>query len=314
MKRNVKLFSDLSILLGISVIAGCIGLEPYPSDYHLKMLTSNGTVSIVGAVSESQMPEQKKAMLYKNAVDIEVSEQVASKCIDIDISEFEYEEIIFDDDSGWRRYSLPGGFVDIETDTGYWSYYINQKPDDRDLDERGFSPKEFISDDEVRRLTKEFIESKELFSGEDYSVSIGEHLVGGGWNENRRIVEKTAYIYPEIDGLPVYGIYRVMIDFDHKGNIGDIVCMYNPPQEFKKVWLKTCADINNDLADKNYTVNTECELSDCRITDVRLAYYADSYPNDKGEFYIYPVYNLDGVGVNDEGETEEFGLTIDAVW
>ncbi len=314
MKRNKKLFSDFSILLSIAIMTGCFGLEPYPSDYHPKMLTSNGTVSIVGTLEESQMPGKKKAVIYKNFVDLEVSEQVASECLDIDVSEFEYQEIMFDENTGSRTYSLPDGNLHMETDTGYWSYYNYQEPDDRDFEERGFSPQEFISDDEVRRLTKEFIVSKDIFGGDDYYMSIGEHLAGGGWNENRRIVEKTAYVYPNIDGLPVYGIYRVMIDFDHKGNIGDIVCLYNSPQEFKKVWLKTCADINNDLADKNYTVDTECELSDCRITDVRLAYHAESYPNDKGEFYIYPVYNLDGVGINDEGETEEFEITIDAIW
>ena len=63
---------------------------------------------------------------------------------------------------------------------------------------------------------------------------------------------------------------------------------------------------------ENYSASFTSDLTNAKITDCTLCYYADSVKHD-GKTYLFPVYVMNGEGTNTGGEKETFEIIIDAL-
>lgn len=245
------------------------------------------------------------ATVYSNDIDIERSIRNASSCIGLDIESLDYTEM--PGDINTRKYKLTDGVMYLTETTGYWNY-----KSDTSSSADGVAAGKFISDDEIKAKTAEFIKSNELLDGESYNISIGSSTTGG-WNSPEMIISKDAYVFPNINDTEVYGVYRIIISYDSEGNITEIFSCCNPVSKVVDVKLKPADAVKTALETGNYSAGAAFSMKSVDIRSVRMAYYADSSPNDKGNLYIYPVYVLTAEGTSTSNDTEEFDIIVDAV-
>ena len=75
--------------------------------------------------------------------------------------------------------------------------------------------------------------------------------------------------------------------------------------------MKSSSELSSDLQSKNYSANFSGDLTDAKITDCKLGYYADGVSHN-GKTYLFPVYIMTSEGTNAAGEKETFDIIIDA--
>lgn len=248
---------------------------------------------------------QEKDFVYKNAVNLSTSLDIVSNCLQYDLKNSTYEEL--PGDVNIRKYILPQGICYVEEDTGYWNYSVSSN---NMLN--GVAESEFVSDKEITEKTKDFIAAHNLFGKNTYDISVTE-MTTGGWNSEEKVVRKEATVFPDINGVKVYGVYRMVLSYDSDGNIVEISNCYNPSSKLEKVELKSFGKIKTMLDTEDYSASASSSMESVQITSARLAYYADSSPNEDGNFYIYPIYIFEAEGVNMEGKLESFDIFVDAV-
>ena len=125
------------------------------------------------------------------------------------------------------------------------------------------------------------------------------------------ISRKNVYFYPQVDGKNVLGVYRISFDISLDGQIVSVFYLVNPVGESTTVNIKSSSEISSDVKSANYSASFSGDLTDAKITDCTLKYYADGVAHD-GKTYLFPVYVMTGEGTNAAGEKETFDIIIDA--
>jgi len=292
----------ISVLFITTLMTGCSNTTLAQEELHPDISMQGSDIDIeISLPSGIEFPEILSANVYQHTFSIDSTIAEASNALGYDLSLMEYE--VRNDNT--RIYSVPDGYCHVEEDTGYWTYNSTKNT-------VAVSLSEFISDDEVVKKAKDFLSINSLWSSDAYSISIGTST-SGGWTNAETITAKSAYIYPSINGISVYGVYRIILTFDANGNIFQIYKTANPVKEHAKVSLKSQEDVISSLAKKDFSASISTTLKDISIESISLAYYADSAPNENGEFLVYPVYVLLGSGTTPSGGNEEFDIIVDAV-
>ena len=95
------------------------------------------------------------------------------------------------------------------------------------------------------------------------------------------------------------------------GSINSVYYLASPTSSSASVSVKSSSELSSDLQSKNYSASFSGDLTDAKITDCKLGYYADGVSHN-GKTYLFPVYIMTGEGTNAAGEKETFDIIIDA--
>ncbi len=238
------------------------------------------------------------ASLYELKIDDEAAVNQIEGCFGIDLSKASRSN----DELG-VTYTTDDYIIDIENDSGYWSVISCSSPSAKS----GAS----VSDAEALKIAKAFVEENSLWPEEIENVKVvGQY----GTNEDNTygIDMKSVFFYPKVDGKNVLGRYRINININLDGSIQSVHYLVSQTGSSTTAKLKSSAEISADLQAKNYSASFTSDLTNAKITDCTLYYYADSVKhNDKT--YLFPVYIMTGEGTNASGEKETFDIIIDAL-
>lgn len=194
--------------------------------------------------------------------------------------------------------------VTIESDTGYWTY---EKKETYSALEPSDSP---ISDAQAQTIATQFVEDNNLWSGEVYNTVVTD-ITEGGWNDEERLLGKSVYIYPSVDGKPILGIFRIIVSMNSDGEIFSVYKLATDIGDGVSVEVKSRSVLEEDFTEKNYSDSCSESLRSPTIEEGTLEYYADAKQVD-GVTYLYPVYVFTGEGKTSDGEQETFDVILDA--
>lgn len=171
------------------------------------------------------------------------------------------------------------GFTLIEDGGGSWSASREIKEESGDLP----------SDEEAKALARKFVERWRLWNG-----NLGEPAVSSrSQSGDGRELSTGVSFYPKIDGLPVYGFYRVEVVFWCNGEISAVHKMGNPPRNGEEIRLKNEEQIRREVKSHPERVGLSKESGGTKqtVAQCRPAYYADGQTAG-GACRAYPVYVL----------------------
>lgn len=194
--------------------------------------------------------------------------------------------------------------VTIDSDTGYWTY---EKKETYSALEPSDSP---ISDAQAQTIATQLVEDNSLWSGEVYNTVVTD-ITEGGWNDEERLLGKSVYIYPSVDGKPILGIFRIIVSVNSDGEIFSVYKLATDIGEGISVEVKSRSVLKEDFTEKNYSDSCSESLRSPTIEEGTLEYYADAKQVD-GVTYLYPVYVFTGEGKTSDGEQETFDVILDA--
>ncbi len=237
------------------------------------------------------------AALYELDNDQSIAEKQIAACFDFDLSAAEKTS-----DSLSDYYTIDGYRADIEKGIGYWSV-IKLNPDPV---KSGAS----MTDEKALEIANALFDKGGLWAEKIDNVKIVDQY---DLNEDGvyGVSEKSVFYYPQIDGKSVSGRYRININVSLDGSINSVYYLVSPISSSASVNLKSNSEISSDVKSANYSASFSGDLTDAKITDCTLKYYADGVAHD-GKTYLFPVYIMTGEGTNAAGEKETFDIIIDA--
>ena len=192
-----------------------------------------------------------------------------------------------------------GKMVTVNSNIGFWSYTTEYE----------FSDDICLPvDAAVIEIAKEYIlENKLMDSVDSNEMVINYTTTGDSLEGTERIIEKTATYFPSINGVPVYGLYRISITVGNQGEITGVLKQANPVEYVSSVPVKNEAAILEAVTNKEYSLNASANSGgeDLVASAGYAAYYCDAYSD-----YMLPVYVIIG-GETDNDESPTFDLIMD---
>lgn len=293
--KNSRKFTALILALCIStVLFGCgqQKLRPEIAKPGAALFTD---VKIPDSL-KTEPPESAK-YVYELGVDIEKSKEQIERCLGTELGEPEddgFDEYICYEVNDWT--------VNIMKENGYWTMsFIGEKE----------GKAEDISDEKAARIAADYLREHGLMD-EDITkcdaIGLSEGLKQDG---SYGVLFKTAYFYPQVEGLNVLGIFRIGVTVNTDGEITSVYYLTSPVVDKIRVEISSRAALERAVATRDYSASFSQELTDVKVTEGNYRLYADGVAVD-GKTYLYPVYVLIGEGVTADGSTEKFDVIIDA--
>ena len=170
---------------------------------------------------------------------------------------------------------------------------------------------EDISDENAARIAADYLREHGLLDESITScdaIGLSEGLRSDG---SYGVLSKTAYFYPQVEGLNVLGIFRIGAEVNTDGEVISIYYLTSPVVDKIPVETSSRAALEWAVAVNDYSGSYSQKLSDVKVTEGNYRLYADGVAVD-GKTYLYPVYVLIGEGTTPDGKTETFDVIIDA--
>lgn len=183
-----------------------------------------------------------------------------------------------------KYYSFGDGrTVTVNRTIGFWSYT-------REFD---FSPPEDLPDDaSAKELARSFILENQLLDEVDPDdLTVQYTTTGDKLHGTEQVIQKTVTCFPDLDGTPVYGLYRVSVDIGDGGEIVGVRKQANPAEYVTDVPVKTEAEIREAVANQDYSLNPGENPASAEFVAAKgyRAYYCDAH-----SAYLLPVYVIVG--------------------
>ena len=245
---------------------------------------------------KTDAPDSAK-YVYELGVDIEQSKEQIERCLGTELGEPENDG--FDE---YISYIINDWNVNIMVENGYWTMSCFGETEGK---------AENISDENAARIAADYLRERGLLSEDITScdaIGLSEGLRSDG---SYGVLSKTAYFYPQVEGLNVLGIFRIGAEVNTDGEIISIYYLTSPVVDKIPVETSSRAALEWAVAVNDYSGSYSQKLSDVKVTEGNYRLYADGVAVD-GKTYLYPVYVLIGEGTTPDGKTETFDVIIDA--
>lgn len=252
-------------------------------------------IKIPGSL-KTDAPDSAK-YVYELGVDIEQSKEQIERCLGTELGEPENDG--FDE---YISYIINDWNVNIMVENGYWTMSCFGETEGK---------AENISDENAARIAADYLRERGLLSEDITScdaIGLSEGLRSDG---SYGVLSKTAYFYPQVEGLNVLGIFRIGAEVNTDGEIISIYYLTSPVVDKIPVETSSRAALEWAIAVNDYSGSYSQKLSDVKVTEGNYSLYADGVAVD-GKTYLYPVYVLIGEGTTPDGKTETFDVIIDA--
>lgn len=245
---------------------------------------------------KTEAPESAK-YVYELGVDLEKSREQIERCLGTELGE--PEDNGFDE---YLYYRVNDWVADITVENGYWTAsFLGEKE----------GKAENISDENAARIAADYLRERGLLSEDITScdaIGLSEGLRSDG---SYGVLSKTAYFYPQVEGMNVLGIFRIGVKVNTDGEIISIYYLTSTVVDKIPVETSSRAALERAVAAQDYSASFSQELTDVKVTEGNYRLYADGVAVD-GKTYLYPVYVLIGEGTTPDGKTETFDVIIDA--
>ena len=293
MKKN-NLLSAVCLVGMLAALCACARKESAAVGH--PQIAQSGTVTETELVLPEGVPVETASTVkaYRLKVDLEEAKEEIERTFGITLS----------DPNLQGEYVGEDYTVTIDSDTGYWTY---EKKETYSALEPSDSP---ISDAQAQTIATQLVEDHSLWSGEVYNTVVTD-ITEGGWNDEERLLGKSVYIYPSVDGKPILGIFRMIVSMNSDGEIFSVYKLATDIGEGISVEVKSRSVLEEDFTEKNYSDSCSESLRSPTIEEGTLEYYADAKQVD-GVTYLYPVYVFTGEGKTSDGEQETFDVILDA--
>lgn len=245
---------------------------------------------------KTDAPDSAK-YVYELGVDIEQSKEQIERCLGTELGE--PEDNGFDE---YISYIINDWNVNIMVENGYWTMSCFGETEGK---------AENISDENAARIAADYLREHGLLSENITScdaIGLSEGLRSDG---SYGVLSKTAYFYPQVEGMNVLGIFRIGAEVNTDGEIISIYYLTSPVVDKIPVETSSRAALEWAVAVNDYSGSYSQKLSDVKVTEGNYSLYADGVAVD-GKTYLYPVYVLIGEGTSPDGKTETFDVIIDA--
>lgn len=245
---------------------------------------------------KTDAPDSAK-YVYELGVDIEQSKEQIERCLGTELGEPENDG--FDE---YISYIINDWNVNIMVENGYWTMSCFGETEGK---------AENISDENAARIAADYLRERGLLSEDITScdaIGLSEGLRSDG---SYGVLSKTAYFYPQVEGMNVLGIFRIGAEVNTDGEIISIYYLTSPVVDKIPVETSSRAALEWAVAVNDYSGSYSQKLSDVKVTEGNYRLYADGVAVD-GKTYLYPVYVLIGEGTTPDGKTETFDVIIDA--
>lgn len=245
---------------------------------------------------KTDAPDSAK-YVYELGVDIEQSKEQIERCLGTELGEPENDG--FDE---YISYIINDWNVNIMVENGYWTMSCFGETEGK---------AENISDENAARIAADYLREHGLLSESITScdaIGLSEGLRSDG---SYGVLSKTAYFYPQVEGLNVLGIFRIGAEVNTDGEVISIYYLTSPVVDKIPVETSSRAALEWAVAVNDYSGSYSQKISDVKVTEGNYRLYADGVAVD-GKTYLYPVYVLIGEGTTPDGKTETFDVIIDA--
>jgi hypothetical protein len=303
-------------VLTVIALGGCAVPEGYVPSPDIA-LPGSGTEALLSLPESVGLPEESSAYIYKQIINRDAMLDGASRVAGVDFHSADSLDVDAVDGSGQTLSSFQAndGSVTIENEIGHWTFSHTMTEHEEEEDFAFMINSDIIytfpDDEALKSMAIEYVSANNIYSGEYSNIVISDTTTGMG--ETERVHRKSIYLFPSVNDYNVFGVFRIVIEVDHKGQIHSVYKLANNVEEYTSVVLKSRNDIAADLNEGNYSAGISSDLHDVEITSCHLAYYADTVVDKTtGDTYVYPVYVLLGNGKTDENATETFDVIIDA--
>lgn len=294
-KRSISTLLALLLLVAFSACGNNNTLTSIHPDIAQSGTSASVELSVPANIKIDSAGETAK--LYELTIDEAAAISQIERCLGVDLSTAEKSTYELG-----TIYTVPNYQVEIDYD-GYWFYEMTNYPPFR----AGLS----MSDNEAIDIAKSFVEEKALWSGGVDNIQVADQT-GMLDNGTEGLKIKTVYLYPNVDGKTVLGVYRISIDINLEGEILSVYYLVNPIGNSSEAALKSRAEVAANVQNEDYSASFTSNLTNAKINDCELGYYADGVEHN-GKTYLFPVYIMTGEGTNANGEKETFDIIIDAL-
>lgn len=203
------------------------------------------------------------------------------------------------------RFTFKKEAESLEIDSDGTIRYTQSIP--RELEE---NPVGVPNDQRAISLAREFLQKRGYLGGA-FHVTVTDHTTGDKLLGTERICGKNVWFYPRLDGRPVLGIGRLMVEVGPKEIVKHVMIVWWPATPEKEVTLRSVQEALEDVKTHRPDLVSSSippEAVSATIDKVLLAYWADPDVS-----YIQPVWVFAGEAKIEDGRKERFDAITPAI-
>lgn len=195
----------------------------------------------------------------------------------------------------------------LNTQSGTWKY--------RDYSKifKSTGANNIPSDVEVERIATEYLKTHGwLPSDFKFQTVTAVTEEPSNLSQTPKVIGKSAYFYRYIQGKPVYGVSRIIVDVGNEGEIVGVAKFFKDIEDAGKQPLKTIEEAFREAKEKKGTITSDNpDVKSAFIKDVEIKYWEDPGSISEQPF-LQPVYAFKAEG-QANGKTNKFEVIIPAV-
>lgn len=195
----------------------------------------------------------------------------------------------------------------MNTQSGTWKY--------RDYSKifKSTAANNIPSDVEVERIATEYLKTRDwLPSDFKFQAVTAVTEEPSNLSQSPKVIGKSAYFYRFIQGKPVYGVSRIIIDVGDQGEIVGVAKFFKDIEDAGKQPLKAIEEAFKEAKEKKGTITTDNpDVKNALIKDVEIKYWEDP-GSISDQPFLQPVYAFKAES-QANGKTNKFEVIIPAI-
>jgi len=308
--KNAKMQSILKISFIVLIIAFIAGYFLYTKANRIPPLNipmpGNEIPDIEYKVTAKfdNLPVEAMVYKFKKPKNIDTEIKSLAKIFGLK-GELEYQPT-------WRVYSI-GEKIDekyyrvfeYEIDTGRWNYMDMKELNNND-------PQNIPSDEEAKKIALDFLKKNGIYDKRFIYCAVTDGSSGDKITNDYKVLHKSVYFYPVVEGKPVYGVSRIIVVVGDNGKIIEVYKWYKEFEEYKKVKIVPAEKAFEKVKNRKASNNINPMAKSATIKEVVLAYWEDAGTIEE-QPYLQPVWVFAGEAVTEDGKVEKFDAVVPAI-
>lgn len=303
MKKKTIMITLLTTLLTVSVLTGCSSDNSSLTMPFLNIPMAGNEVPNIEYFVEIENTRSfpSKANVYRfdeNLPDAETEVQNLSILFGISqettVSQKNDDFIIVDDGEH---------MIDYEKATGTWLFVDHTY----DKQKMHLLP----SDNDSVEIARKYLTENGLYNDRFLIETVVPQYAGSELDSTYAPYCKAVYFYPQVDGLSVLGVSRIVVKVGEDGQIIGVMKNYKDFALAGQIDLASPLSFIDGIKSNLYSSSINETAVSARIYDVKLGYWEDAGSHHE-QPYLQPVWIFMGEADLPDGATEGFDVIVQA--
>jgi hypothetical protein len=175
----------------------------------------------------------------------------------------------------------------LDINAGTWSYSDFSK-----LFNSASASKQPISDAEVERIAASYLQDRNWLPSDFKFAGVSAVTQQSESQASPDVLNKTVFFYRHLDGKPVYGVSRIIVDVSNDGNVIGVSRFFKEIKPSKVKPLKSLDKALQEVQAQEGMVTTDdTSIVEADIVDADTIYYEDSGSITE-QPYLQPVFRF----------------------